>query len=213
MSSQDILRFLSHASDLSDCRKVTSVDVKYLSFGNKKNNYCISVLTADFASPTSSETDTQINNTAATTPITNSTAADISRQSYSKHDKGIRKPSAGLPPHIRHDEEMSSRHGDLVHVYASLRKLPRGFIRRSMSQREWTLGNQTKSSIHTLRRVAMEHELKNITPVKDLLRFRQEANATPPQSAKSGSKIYVDKNPCEKVKADIEEAMEMKSKK
>ena len=87
-----------------------------------------------------------------------------------------------------------------------------------MSKWEWTLDGRINHPRHKVRRGKTEDELKNITPVKDLLQFGQDADVivSPPESAKSGTKVHVDSSYqelIERAKADIEEAMDMKFKK
>ena len=156
--------------------------------------------------------------TAATTPITQTTSPDTSQQSYSNHDERIRIPPAGPPPAYtprREDVIPAWRSGPGVRVTAEGSPRVHGveYVQVGVDIR-WP----DKSSKHTVRRGTTEDELKNITPVKDLLQFCQDADVmiSPPQSAKSGSKVHVDssyKDLFNRVKADLEEAMDVKFKK
>ena len=119
-------------------------------------------------------------------PSPKTISPDTSQQSYSKDDKGIRKPSVGPPPAYaprRGDVIPTWRPGPGVRVAAKASPRVHGpeHVQVGVDIR-WP----DKSSIRTVRRVATDDELKNVTPVKDLH---------------------------ERVKADIEEAMDMKFKK
>jgi hypothetical protein len=176
------------------------------------------VFTTDFPSPTLPETTPQVNDTAAATPIVGTASPDILQSFSSKRGKRIRKPSAGPPPAYtaqREDVIPARRSGPGVCVTAegSPRVYKAEYVQVGVDIR-WP----DKSSEHGVRRGTTEDELKNITPVKDLLEFGQDADVmvSPPESAKSGTKVHVDSSYqelIERVKTDLEEALDVKFKK
>ena len=170
------------------------------------------------SSPTVPENTSQVDDTAPATPIIRTASPTIPQSFSSKHSKEIRKPSAGPPPAYTARREniiplWRSGPGVSVTAGGSPRIYEAEYVQVGVDIR-WP----DKSSKHTVRRGTTEDELKNITPVKDLLEFGQDADIMVPlpESAKSGTKVHVDssyQDLIERVKTDLEEAMDVKFKK